>query len=179
MEPYFQWEMCVNPPSLFKENFMRKSVKSDLADALYKGVAHCSPSDERMRIVDGGWLLHYIRWQHKTYQEIFGQYSAFLERQFGQCIVIFDGYPELTTKDHEHQRRKSNRLPAATIDLNPSRNRYKNQEALFLLTLQTNLASLLCSQITCKERAYRQAITGRCRYYDQYCIRLCQKPADC
>jgi len=64
MEPYFQWEMCVDPPSLFKDNFMRKPVKSDLADTLYKDVAHTSPSGERMRIVDGGWLLHYIWWKH-------------------------------------------------------------------------------------------------------------------
>jgi hypothetical protein len=52
MEQYFQWEMCVDPPSLFKDNFMRKPVKSDLADALYKDVAHNSPSGERMRVVD-------------------------------------------------------------------------------------------------------------------------------
>ena len=131
MEPYFQWEMCVDPPSLFKDNFMRKPVKSDLADALYKDVAHTSPSGERMRIVDGGWLLHYIQWKRNTYQEVLEQYSLYLTRQFGQCIVVFDGYPELTTKDHEHQRRKSDRLSAATIELNPSRRQYKDQEAFF------------------------------------------------
>ena len=78
MEPYFQSEMCVDPPSLFKDNFTRKPVKSDLADALYKDVAHTSASGERMRIVDGGWLLHYVRWKHNTYQEVLEQYSLYL-----------------------------------------------------------------------------------------------------
>ena len=54
MEPYFKWEMCLDPPSLFKDNFMRKPVKADLSDALYKGVAHTSPSGEMMHVVDGG-----------------------------------------------------------------------------------------------------------------------------
>ena len=83
-------------------NFIRKSVKSDLADELYKDVEHISPSGERMHIVNGGWLLHYIRYQHYTYQEVLEQYSLYLTRHFSQCIVVFDGYPELTTKDHEH-----------------------------------------------------------------------------
>ena len=117
--------------SIFKDNFMRKPVKSDLADAFYKDVENTNPSGERMRILDGGWLLHYICWPHNTYHEVLEQYSSYLAHQFSQCIVVFDGYPELTTKDHEHQRRKSDRLPAATIELNLSRHRYKDQKAIF------------------------------------------------
>ena len=62
LEPYCKWEMCVIPPSLFKDNFTRKPVKSELADTLYRDVhvADMGPSGEQMSIVDGGWLLHYI-----------------------------------------------------------------------------------------------------------------------
>jgi len=104
-----------------------------LADALYRDVhvADMGPSGEQMRVVDGGWLLHYIRWKYNTYQEVLEQYSSYLKHQFSQCIVVFDGYPEFSTKDHEHQRRKSDRLPSATIEVNPSRRRYKDQEAFF------------------------------------------------
>ena len=54
MEPYFKWEMCVVPASLFKDNFTRKPVKSELADALYRDVhvADMGPSGEKMRVVD-------------------------------------------------------------------------------------------------------------------------------
>ena len=65
----------MDPPSLFKDIFMRKPVKSDMADALYNDVENTSLSGERMHIVDGGWLLHYIRWQHNTYQEVLEQCS--------------------------------------------------------------------------------------------------------
>ena len=72
MEPYFNWEMCLDPPSLCKDNCMRKPVKADLGDALYKSVAHISPSGEIMHVADGGWFLHYIRWKcdSPTYHEI-------------------------------------------------------------------------------------------------------------
>ena len=108
-------------------------MKSELADALYRDVhvADMGPSGEQMRVVDGGWLLHYIRRKYSTYQEVLEQYSSYLKHQFSQCIVVFDGYPEFSTKDHEHQRRKSDRLPSATIKVNPSRRRYKDQAAFF------------------------------------------------
>ena len=52
-----------------------RAVKADLADVLWKGVAHTSQSGEIMRAVDECWLLHYIRWKcdSPTYHEILEQ----------------------------------------------------------------------------------------------------------
>ena len=65
MEKYFSHEMSPTPPSLFKDGYMRKTDKSDLARILQKDLTnHVSiTTPQQLVVIDGGWLLHRVRWK--------------------------------------------------------------------------------------------------------------------
>ena len=107
MAPYFEYELTSIPTSLFKDGFMRKSQKSQLAKALQTGVEPCVRNTEAMYVLDGGALLHRVKWQKKaTYKEIAMQYVRYVRTRYGDCSIVFDGYEQgPSTKDHEHKQR--------------------------------------------------------------------------
>ena len=99
------------PSSLFdKKGLMNEADKPSLAKSLaevakpaeYLGV----PSVETY-VIDGGWLLQQIPWKKGfKYADICEDYIRFLKKNFQREIcVVFDGYPESSTKDSTHIRR--------------------------------------------------------------------------
>jgi ribose 5-phosphate isomerase RpiB len=95
------------PTSLFKDNFMRKSVKSQLAHVLEKGAQSSGENPQAMHVLDGGAIIHKVKWQKKvTYKDIAVQYVNYVRTRYRDCCIVFDGYGQgPTIKDHEHQRR--------------------------------------------------------------------------
>ena len=57
-------------------------------------------------MVDGGALLHKVRWgKGCSFGEITDMYTNYLRKNFRNLTIVFDGYEQLSTKDHEHARR--------------------------------------------------------------------------
>ena len=58
-------------------------------------------------MLDGGALLHRIAWPRgsATYQDVCGLYCAYVTKKYGNPIVVFDGYDEMSTKNMTQQRR--------------------------------------------------------------------------
>ena len=65
MSPYFDYELTAFPTSLFKDFFMRKSVKARLAKSLIDSVDSSEHRRQVMHVLDGGALLHRVKWGKK------------------------------------------------------------------------------------------------------------------
>ncbi|CAB4015002.1 hypothetical protein AC249_AIPGENE778 [Paramuricea clavata] len=87
--------------------FMRKSVKSQLAQALEKSVQSSGENQQAMHVLDCGAPIHKVKWQKKvTYKDIAVQYVNYVRTRYRDCCIVFDGYGQgPTIKDHKHQRR--------------------------------------------------------------------------
>ena len=125
MSPYFDYELTAFPTLLFKDNFMHKSVEAQLAKSLTDSV---DSSEQVMHVLDGGALLHRVKWGKKMpYQQVAKQYVSYVRGKYGESCVVFDGYEQgLSIKDHEHLRRV--KKVCADIQLSESMEAYKNQE---------------------------------------------------
>jgi hypothetical protein len=112
----FNFELTVYPASLFKSGLMRKPDKPALLRNYCTGLMsspslHCS-----FFVVDGGCLLHKVRWlMGSTFGDLVSCYATFVARHFGnKAWIVFDGYTSgPTTKDHEHSRRTSKKASVA------------------------------------------------------------------
>jgi hypothetical protein len=115
----FQYELTAVPSALFKGESFRKTDKSQLAKVLTANVPSCNASRGTATVVDGGWLLHKVKWQPGvSYIDIGHQYTSFVARHFGSnAVIVFDGY-EMgpSTKDHEHSRRATKSSPDVVFD---------------------------------------------------------------
>ena len=66
---YIAHEMTAVPTSLFRDFFMRKVDKSEPGREIKKNVRNIMPDYatqlplDIMPVIDGGWLLHFIRWK--------------------------------------------------------------------------------------------------------------------
>ena len=58
-------------------------------------------------VLDGGSLLHKFPWPNKsTFQNICNVYVQYVQRKYGNAIIVFDGYTNgPSTKDVKHMRR--------------------------------------------------------------------------
>jgi hypothetical protein len=106
---YFAFELTSIPLSLFNDSgFMRKPNKPALAKALLKNVKTVSMPPDVRYVVDGGALLHRVRWlKNSTYLDVVQQYILYVKKEYcGNTVIVFDGYTdEASVKDHEHKRR--------------------------------------------------------------------------
>ena len=150
---YFAHEMMAVPTSLFRDFFMRKVVKSELGREIKKNVRSIMPDyatqfpPDSITVIDGGWLLHFIRWKkNATYADVLGQYSSFLRTKYGMCCVLFDGYECDSTKDHEHKRRQTAKV-SASIVIAENAQVHRDQQA-FVQMRRTRPISLDFSQRT-------------------------------
>ena len=57
VQPFFDYELTAIPTSLFKDCFMRKPVKSQLAQFLTLNVQSSECSNQTLQVIDGGALL--------------------------------------------------------------------------------------------------------------------------
>ena len=127
VESYFCHELTTIPTALFKDDFMRKPNKPELAKCITKKViAETSviASPDSLFVLDGGSFLHKVRWfKDATFDTVFRQYSKHIFTQYGRnASIVFDGYASsASTKDHEH-RRRANGLSCvpSQVDIQPS-----------------------------------------------------------
>jgi hypothetical protein len=63
IEPYFEYELTNTPTSLFKDGFMRKPNNSSLMHAITKQISQSDDISHRSFVLDGGALLHRVKWQ--------------------------------------------------------------------------------------------------------------------
>ncbi len=75
MKPYFNYELSSVPTSLFKDGFIRKGAKSQLANFFTSSINGCEYQRNAKYVIDRGALLHRVKWEVKTtYQVIAKQY---------------------------------------------------------------------------------------------------------
>jgi hypothetical protein len=119
---YFSFELTALPTSLFKDSFMRKADKAQLKNELIQSVDEIAAVEENcMYVLDGGHLLHKVKWQKAVpYSDIVQQYVDFVRKHYGtNTAVVFDGYCNgPSTKDHEHKRRASTCAPDNVYESN-------------------------------------------------------------
>ena len=130
--PSFRYEITAIPTAVFKDSFTRKPSKADLANELQRelsNVAGLTPQSD-VYVVDGGWLLHRIRWkENNSYRDVFDQYSSYLSMKYGICCMVFDGYEGRSIKDIEHKRR-TGRMSAEVTTIETAVT-HKDQHAFF------------------------------------------------
>jgi len=110
---------CHHNRRLFKDNYMRKTEKAQLAKEIRKDcLSAVVPCGTRCG-VDGGYLLRAVVWtKGSTYDDVCYQYVNFIGKNFGSsAVVVFDGYVTgASTKDHEHKRRATRCSPDIVVD---------------------------------------------------------------
>ena len=128
---YLKYELSAIPMALFKDFFMCKTDKAELARCIKKDLTNLSQefsNKDVVHVIDGGWLLHHLRWnRNKTYIEVAEKYENFIRNRYGICHIVFDGYDGPSTKDHEHLRRSG--TTSAYITVRKDSRCHKNQEA--------------------------------------------------
>jgi hypothetical protein len=103
----FSYELTPYPMSLFKCSVMRKPDKPALCANLISGLDSAVLPNNLCFVVDGGYLIHKVRWQAPVdMKDVLPLFTKYLSK-FGQDVnVVFDGYDDTpSTKDHEHSRR--------------------------------------------------------------------------
>ena len=66
--------------ALFKYGFSRKATKSLIARELTK----CLYSHDLTYVVDGGWLLHRVKWQQfGMFRDVFQKYIRYIHVHYG------------------------------------------------------------------------------------------------
>lgn len=119
MKECFKYELTPVPTSLFEHGIMRKPNKSALGRAIKQDVSAVTPPVPSFYVLDGGTLLHKVKWPCKsTYEIIIQHYVQFVNATYGRSCVVFDGYDNgPSTKDHEHKRRVGNISGNVTVAL--------------------------------------------------------------
>ena len=154
MRSYFKYELTPVPTSLFHNDFMRKTDKAALARTISEGKDQLVKTPRY--VVDGGALLHRVRWLKNTsYQDVFEQYATDIRTRYGtQVTIVFDGYNSgPSIKDHEQRRRSSTTGKAPDVKFHPTMKTNDNQ-SMFLANSNNKklFISLLSHHLT--ERGY-------------------------
>ncbi len=114
---FFKPELTKTPASLFKGVVMRKTQKSLLLKVLFPDVANVKNENSHSfetTVVDGGALIHRVRWAKDTsFSKIAFTYFDYIRKNYSNPTVVFDGYEHATTKDHERMRRNS--IPQSSL----------------------------------------------------------------
>jgi hypothetical protein len=128
--------------SLFKAGLMRKPDKACLHQDFVKGMTDAAKPHTLTYIVDGGFLLHRVRWSPTMNDSdvipLFIKYVT----SFGLCVsVVFDGYETgPSIKDQEHARRSLKAGQSAPDrQINIDTKNIGNQEA-FLSNVNNKMA---------------------------------------
>ena len=93
-----------------EENEESDGAEIENDEEIQEGLQHLKEIDS-IFVIDGNALLHRVVWYIAgSYGEILRQYERHIEFNYGECIIVFDGYlagPSM--KDHEHQSRKKSK----------------------------------------------------------------------
>ena len=110
MAQHFMYALTVFPTSLFKDNAMRKTQKSQLAKALTTGVEPVDCSARTVYMTNGGTLVHKTKGQRRKHARTWSCVSCVRAKYGPNGCIVFDCYENgLSTKDQEHLRRSRNR----------------------------------------------------------------------
>lgn len=113
-----EYELAPFPLALFKEGCMRKTNKASLYKVLPVVDTNINVK-EAVIVIDGGFLLHRVKWQAgSTFGNICQQYICYVKSHYGLfCTVVFDGYNETvnSTKSVEQKRRTATKI---SVDIN-------------------------------------------------------------
>jgi len=84
MSPHFDYELTAFPTSLFKDNFMCKSVKAQLAKSLTDSMDSSEHRRQVMHALDGlGSPIAQGKWGKKmSYQEVAKQYVSYVQGKY-------------------------------------------------------------------------------------------------
>ena len=138
-EDLFRFELCSHPSALFDwSGLLREAQKSSLAKAIW-AQGDCSANEglENVQyVLDGGSLLHRIAWSFgSTFHQLCMEYANLVERHYGKCHVVFDGYESgPSIKDVTHQRRTKG-LKGTKINFSAS-TPFKTKKELFLTNIE-------------------------------------------
>ena len=125
LESALTYELCTFPKALFETTeLLHEAQKSTLADSIWSSANQKTASlpDKAQFVLDGGALLHRIPWQRgSTFESIVDSYADFVTKNYGEAVVVFDGYDEFSTKDMTHRRRSKGKKGVGvsfTLDMN-------------------------------------------------------------
>ena len=94
---------------LFRKDLMTKPDKPSLRKALMKDedvVTKDQLDAKSIFVVDGGVLLHRVRWMKgTTFDELCENFVHYVRKYYKTCTVVFDGYGVPSTKSDKHLRR--------------------------------------------------------------------------
>ena len=144
---YFEYELSVEPPSLFKNGLMRPADKPKIRDAFIGKTKQSKPAG--INVIDGGDVLHTVRWsKNSSYDDVLKAHVTYIRKNYGTCHICFDGYNGPSTKDHEHIRRRAGSKIAANINIVINHTAHNNQDA-FLNNIynKKQFISLLCDYL--------------------------------
>ena len=109
IEDHFSFELTHEPMSLFKKGLMRKPDKPSLRRAVMKedkALRRDQLPNDVLFVIDGGALLHRVRWlKDVTFDKLCEVYVHYVRQHYKFCIIVFDGYEGPSTKSNEHMRR--------------------------------------------------------------------------
>ena len=118
---FFAFELTQEPMSLFKKGLMRKPDKPSLRKAVMKegeALGRDQLLSDSLFIIDGGALLHRVRWiKNATFDELSQVYVRYVRQHYKSCIVVFDGYEGPSTKSNEHMRRTGGGKRCPNVDV--------------------------------------------------------------
>ena len=119
LDTFLQYELALQPPSLFLDGQLRKTTKSVLGTMIKSLVSSLNTIPDYSKFVlDGGHLLYSVIWpQPANYQEVCASYKSYiLNRYKVGATVVFDGYDcPLSTKSAEQNRRAKSRTSASIM----------------------------------------------------------------
>ena len=150
---YFNYELTPEPTSLFKGGLMRKAAKSSLRNHILKKADGNVSSSSASCVVDGGALLHKIKWtQGSTFQDIIKSYLDYIRvrfREYQNLCIVFDGYDdEMSIKATEHSRRSA-QLSSSNVDVTEKMILTSNREVFLRNQInKKNFIKLLCQVLT-------------------------------
>ena len=76
---------------------MRKTQKSVTATIYKQGVDNVDSAHENaIYIIDGGYLLHKVKWPtNSTYEEVCEEYADYVITKYcGNSVIVLDGYTD-------------------------------------------------------------------------------------
>ena len=143
---FFNFELTPYPMALYKDSLMRKPDKPTLYKGFITGLTEAKLPPDMTYVVDGGYLLHKVRWTAPTdISNIMPLFTTFLTnlRKLGcsDVHVVFDGYdcgPSI--KDTEHLRRSGKATTVAPTQLVTTTTKQIGQQEAFLANKHNKMA---------------------------------------
>ena len=109
MAPYFQYELTQIPSSLFQDGRMRKAAKASLGTLLIKEVTMETVRPTERYVLDGGALLHRVKWKHiRTLQN--NTQNTLLQSMINALLSLMATQAIRLLKIMSMQERKENQL---------------------------------------------------------------------